>query len=164
MISKLHYKSEKKELPYRPCVGMMILNKDRNMILVGKRIDSKANAWQMPQGGIDAGETPSKAALREMKEELGTNNAVIVSESKQWYSYDVPKVLIPRLWNGNYKGQRQKWFLIQFNGTDDEIDINTENPEFAEWKWIDKDELLDVVISFKYRLYKAILNEFHNFL
>ena len=163
MISRAHYKSEQ-ELPYRPCVGMMILNKDRDMILVGKRIDSKANAWQMPQGGIDTGETPSKAALREMKEELGTNNAVIVSESKQWYSYDVPKALIPRLWNGSYKGQRQKWFLIQFNGSDSEIDINTENPEFAEWKWVPKDELLDVIISFKYRLYKAILNEFQNFL
>ena len=155
---------EEKILPYRPCVGIMILSPDRTRILVGKRVDSKANAWQMPQGGINVGETPSRAALREMKEELGTNNAVIVAESRLWYSYDVPKILIPRLWNGNYRGQKQKWFLLHFMGSDDEININTPNPEFAEWKWMPKDNLLDAVIAFKHRLYKAVLKEFHNFL
>jgi putative (di)nucleoside polyphosphate hydrolase len=155
---------KEKVLPYRPCVGMMILSPDREKILVGKRVDSKANAWQMPQGGINLGETPSKAALREMKEEVGTDNAVIVAESRLWYSYDVPKVLIPRLWNGNYRGQKQKWFLLHFHGSDDEIDIHTSNPEFAEWKWMPKENLLDAVIAFKHRLYKAVLKEFHNFL
>ena len=112
-MSKLETSPKEKVLPYRPCVGMMILNPERTKILVGKRVDSRTNAWQMPQGGINLGETPSKAALREMKEEIGTDNAVIVAESRLWYSYDVPKVLIPRLWNGSYRGQKQKWFLKQ---------------------------------------------------
>jgi putative (di)nucleoside polyphosphate hydrolase len=156
--------SKEKVLPYRPCVGMMILSPNRENILVGKRIDSKGNSWQMPQGGINIGETPSKAALREMKEELGTDNAIIVAESRLWYSYDVPKVLIPRLWNGSYRGQKQKWFLLDYRGSDEEIDIDTLNPEFAEWKWIPKENLLDSVIPFKHRLYRAVLKEFHNFL
>ena len=151
-------------LPYRLCVGMMILNPERNKILVGRRVDTKSNAWQMPQGGINLGETPSRAAIREMKEEVGTDNAAIVAESRSWYSYDVPKVLIPRLWNGSYRGQKQKWFLLHFLGSDDEINIHTLNPEFAEWQWMSKENLIESVIPFKQKLYKAVLREFYNFL
>ena len=112
--SKLNIKKES-ALPFRPGVGMMILNKDKR-VFVGKRIDSKANGWQMPQGGIDIGETPSCAAMREMEEEIGTNKGRILAESKNWYSYRIPEFLIPRLWDGQYCGQKQTWFMIEFLG------------------------------------------------
>ena len=153
-----------KNLPYRPSVGMMIVNQKHNKIFVGKRIDTKQPAWQMPQGGIDLGETPSKAVLREMKEEIGTNNGRIMAESKEWYSYDVPKNIIPRLWGGSFRGQRQKWFLIEFLGNDSEINIATENPEFIEWCWMPKQDLLNSIISFKSKLYQAVIEEFKNLL
>lgn len=152
-------RDEYSSLPFRPGVGMMIINA-QNRIFVGRRVDSKVNGWQMPQGGIDLGETPSAAALREMKEEIGCNNGYIIAESKNWYSYRVPKFLISRLWNGKYCGQRQKWFLIKFLGSDQDINVNTEHPEFDEWKWVSGDELLNEVISFKLKLYKQILHEF----
>lgn len=159
------FKSENKELslPYRPGVGMLIINSE-NKVFVGKRIDSKANGWQMPQGGIDLGETPSSAALREMKEEIGSGNGKILAESKNWYSYRVPDFLIPRLWDGQYCGQKQKWFLIHFLGTDDDINLNTEHPEFNQWKWVDFDELLGDVIPFKHKLYKEVMQEFRQIL
>ncbi len=147
------------ELPYRPSVGMMIIN-DTNKVFVGKRIDTKIPAWQMPQGGIDLGETPSVAALREMLEEIGSNKGDIIAESRYWYSYDVPKILIPKLWDGNFRGQKQKWFLIRFTGTNEDININTSNPEFEEWCWIEFDELLSTIIPFKRKLYKAVVKEF----
>jgi putative (di)nucleoside polyphosphate hydrolase len=146
-------------LPFRPGVGMMIIDRE-NRIFVGKRIDSKANGWQMPQGGIDLGETPSSAALREMKEEIGCNAGYIIAESKNWYSYRVPNYLVPKLWDGQYCGQRQKWFLIRFTGTDNDININTQHPEFQQWKWVNFDELLLDVISFKLKLYKQVVKEF----
>lgn len=146
-------------LPYRLGVGMMILN-SKNQIFVGKRIDAKLQAWQMPQGGIHMGETPSKAAMREMMEEIGSNNGTIVAESKNWYSYDIPKFLIPKLWNGNYRGQKQKWFLINFVGSDSDINIDTNHPEFQEWRWADIDELYDIIIPFKRKLYSAVIEEF----
>lgn len=146
-------------LPYRLGVGMMIIN-ESNQVLVGKRIDAKLQAWQMPQGGIDLGETPSKAAFREMFEELGSNAGEIIAESKYWYSYDIPKFLIPKLWDGNYKGQKQKWFLIKFTGKDEDINLETEHQEFSEWRWVDIDELYDIIIPFKKKLYKAVLDEF----
>lgn len=146
-------------LPFRPGVGMMILNKD-NKIFVGKRINSKTNGWQMPQGGIDLGETPSAAALREMQEEIGSSNGKILAESKNWYSYRIPDFLVPKLWGGKFCGQKQKWFLIQFLGADEEIEITTASPEFEEWKWVAVDELLHGVVPFKILLYQKIIKEF----
>ncbi len=149
----------KQSLPFRPGVGMMIIDKN-NRVFVGKRIDSKVNAWQMPQGGIDLGETPSRAALREMEEEIGSGNAKIIAESKNWYSYRIPKYLVPRLWEGQYCGQKQKWFLIRFLGEDSEIDIQTTVPEFDDWRWVEFDELLENIIPFKHALYQKVINEF----
>jgi putative (di)nucleoside polyphosphate hydrolase len=147
------------ELPYRHGVGMMIINSE-GQIFVGKRVESRFEAWQMPQGGILLGETPSKAAFREMLEELGCNNGEIISETKKWYSYNIPDFLISKLWDGRYKGQKQKWFLIKFTGSNQDININTEHAEFREWRWVDPSELLDIIVPFKKRLYKAILGEF----
>ena len=150
-------------LPFRPGVGMMIVDKNQR-VFVGKRVDSKANGWQMPQGGIDLGETPSAAALREMEEEIGSNKGYIIAESKRWYSYRVPDFLIPKLWDGQYCGQNQKWFLIRFTGTDSDINITTEIPEFEQWKWVDFKELLSDIIPFKLKLYKQIVDEFKELL
>lgn len=150
-------------LPYRLGVGMMIIN-NYNQIFVGKRIDTKIEAWQMPQGGIDLGETPSRAVLREMEEEIGSNSGSIVAESKNWYSYDLPKFLIPKLWNGSYKGQKQKWFLIEFTGSDSDINLQTAHPEFEDWRWVDIDALDSLIIPFKKRLYQAVMLEFKPFL
>jgi len=152
-------KIEASELPFRQGVGMVIVDKN-NRVFVGKRIDSKVNGWQMPQGGIDLGETPSSAALREMEEEIGSNKGKIIAESKRWYSYRVPNFLIPRLWNGKYCGQRQKWFLIRFTGKDSDININTETPEFDQWKWVELDQLLVDIIPFKLKLYQQVIQEF----
>lgn len=149
------------KLPYRPSVGLIILNK-KHEVFVGRRIDSKLEAWQMPQGGIDDGETPTEAALREMKEEIGTNNATIIAESKQWYKYDLPIYLISKLWNGKYRGQRQKWFILNFLGEDSEININYHDAEFTEWKWIKIEELAQITISFKKNLYLSVIEEFRD--
>lgn len=148
-----------KLLPYREGVGMMIVNKDKK-VFVGQRSDTRARAWQMPQGGVDIGETPSSAALREMAEEIGSDKGQIIAESKNWYSYDLPKFLVPKLWNGTYKGQKQKWFLIEFLGQDSEININTEIPEFVKWRWASLEELPHIIVPFKKRLYKAVVEEF----
>lgn len=154
------YKDKKNShLPFRPGVGMVIIDKN-NRVFVGKRIDSKANGWQMPQGGIDLGETPSSAALREMEEEIGSSKGVIIAETKNWYSYRVPDAVIPRLWGGKYCGQRQKWFLIRFTGEDSDINIHTENPEFDRWQWVDFDKLLEDIIPFKLSLYQQVVDEF----
>lgn len=146
-------------LPYRPGVGMMIINKQRK-VFVAKRIDTKMLAWQMPQGGIDIGETPSKAAMREMEEEIGTNKGIILAESRSWYSYDIPKFLIQKLWDGNYRGQRQKWFLIEYLGEDEEINLTTSTPEFTSWKWAEIDKLPEIIIPFKRKLYESVIKEF----
>lgn len=158
-IPKNRNNFENNNLPFRPGVGIMIIN-DKNQVFVGKRIDSRG--WQMPQGGIDLGETPSSAALREMKEEIGCEKGRIIAESKKWYSYNLPKNLIPKLWNGKYCGQKQKWFLIEFTGTDKEIDILTEIPEFDAWQWIDIAELTKMVVPFKRKLYREVLSEFQD--
>ena len=159
----MYNKLEHKDLPFRPGVGMMIINKE-NKIFVGKRLNTKDNAWQMPQGGIDLGETPSVAAIREMKEEIGSDNCKIIAESKNWYSYRIPEFLVPKLWGGQFCGQKQKWFLIRFLGSDEDININTDCPEFEEWKWIDAKDLLQDVIQFKIVLYKRIIEEFSSFI
>lgn len=149
------------KLPYRPSVGIMILN-SKFEVFVGRRVDSKSEAWQMPQGGIDEGETPEIAVMREMKEETGTNNAKIIAKTKLWYKYDLPIYLISRLWNGRYRGQRQKWFLLKFMGQDSEINIHFENAEFTDWKWVKIEELTQIIVPFKKNLYIAVIEEFRD--
>ena len=150
---------------YRPNVGMMIINQKKE-IFVGKRIDHPSNFWQMPQGGIDAQEIPSIAALREMEEEVGIkkNNVDLLTESKDWYYYSIPSDLAKTLWKGKYKGQRQKWFLYKFKGTDKDINIQTEHPEFSDYKWVAKDFLVPNIVPFKKEIYEKLLVEFKDYL
>jgi putative (di)nucleoside polyphosphate hydrolase len=149
------------KLPYRPSVGLMIIN-SKLEVFVGRRVDSKAEAWQMPQGGIDDGETPEEAAMREMKEEIGTNDAEIIATTKLWYKYDLPTYLISKLWNGRYRGQRQKWFLIKFLGQDADININFADVEFTDWKWVKVEELTQIIVPFKKNLYISVIEEFRD--
>ena len=150
---------------YRPNVGMMIINQKKE-IFVGKRIDHPSNFWQMPQGGIDAQEIPSIAALREMDEEVGIkkNKVDLLTESKDWYYYSIPSDLAKTLWKGKYKGQRQKWFLYKFKGTEMDINIHTEHPEFSDYKWVTKDFLVPNIVHFKKEIYKKLLNEFREYI
>ncbi len=142
---------------------MMIID-SLGKVFVAKRIDARIDAWQMPQGGIDPGETPSGAALREMREEIGSSEGKIIAESKFWYSYDIPRALVPKLWNGAFKGQKQKWFLIKFTGMDSDININTGHPEFSDWRWVEISELFDLIVPFKRKLYESVFKEFEPFL
>ena len=147
---------------YRKCVGMMILN-NNNQILVGKRMDHPSGHWQMPQGGIDKNENPDEAVWREMKEEIGTNNATMIKQSKQWINYKIPLETLATLpWGDKYIGQTQKWFVFRFNGNDNEINVGTENPEFSEWKWSNYNLLLENIVPFKRNTYKKILEEFRD--
>ncbi|MCW0181561.1 MAG: RNA pyrophosphohydrolase [Zavarzinia sp.] len=146
-------------LPYRPCVGIMLINPE-GLVFVGQRIDNLVEAWQMPQGGIDEGEDPRTAALREMGEEIGTEKAEFIAESSGWLNYDLPVDLIPRVWKGRYRGQRQKWFAMRFLGTDADINIETSHPEFAAWRWVEHQALPDLIVPFKRDLYREIVAEF----
>ena len=146
-------------LPYRKGVGTMLVNPHGD-VFVARRNDMLSDAWQMPQGGIDEGEDPRDAALRELKEEIGTDAARILAESKDWLSYDLPAELVPKIWGGRYRGQRQKWFLLRFLGTDSDINIHTEDPEFLEWKWAAVESLPDLIVPFKRRLYQDLIAEF----
>lgn len=146
-------------LPYRQGVGVMLLNK-QNHVFVGKRIDTRSEAWQMPQGGIDEGENPSEAAMRELWEETGVKSASILVESADWYYYDLPENLVPNIWGGKYRGQKQKWFVMRFEGAEDEINIQTAHPEFNEWKWQEIEQLPELIVPFKKPLYQALVKEF----
>ena len=143
---------------YRSAVGMMILNTE-NKIFVGQRLDNKEPAWQMPQGGIGPHEDTDQAMLRELEEEIGTRNVEIIVKSKTWYRYDLPLEIAGRLWNGKFKGQKQIWYVLRFRGEDKDINIKTYQPEFRSWKWVDKKELLDLIVPFKKELYARILKE-----
>ena len=147
------------DLPYRPGVGIMLLNA-QNKVFVGKRIDQTSEAWQMPQGGIDAGESPLEAALRELKEETGTDKAAIIAESRDWFTYDLPDELVPIIWKGKFRGQRQKWFAMRFTGTDADINLETDHPEFCAWQWAALDKLSGLIVPFKRELYAAVVKEF----
>ena len=151
------------KLPYRSNVGIMMVN-EKGYVFVGQRLDNNQNAWQMPQGGIDAGEDPETAAYRELLEETGVKKQDIrfVASSSQWLSYDLPEDLIPILWNGKFRGQKQKWFLFKFLGEDGDINIATKHPEFSKWKWISKENLLKEIVPFKKSVYENVLKEFKN--
>lgn len=146
-------------LPYRPCVGIMLVNNQGN-VFVAKRIDMISEAWQMPQGGIDEGEDALPAALREMQEEIGTDKAEVIAQSKEWLAYDLPADLVPKMWGGKYRGQKQKWFLLRFTGSDSDINIHTQHPEFSEWRWADMHTLPDIIVPFKRELYAKLVAEF----
>ena len=147
------------ELPYRRGVGIMLVNPS-GLVFVAKRIDMPSDAWQMPQGGIDADETPQQAAKREMLEEIGTDRADFIAESAGWYTYDLPPELIGVIWGGRYRGQEQKWFVARFTGRDTDVNIATEHPEFLDWKWAEPARLPDLIVPFKRDLYRAIVDEF----
>ena len=149
------------ELPYRPCVGMMVLNAS-GRIFVGKRIDKRVEAWQMPQGGIGENENPRAAALRELQEEIGTKNIEILREHGDWLTYDLPEHLIGLKWNGRYRGQVQKWFAMRFLGSDSEINLKTHHEEFSEWRWVGRSVLLEKIVAFKRPIYEKVLEAFHD--
>ena len=146
---------------YRPNVGILLLNK-HGKLFIARRIDMTAEAWQMPQGGIDEGEDPRKAALRELEEEIGTKKAEIIAESREWIRYDVPAEIAKKLWGGRWRGQRQKWFAMRFTGKDKHIDLDTKHPEFCEWKWIDPEEAPRLIVPFKRPLYEQVIAEFRH--
>ena len=144
---------------YRRCVGMMILNNE-NKVLVGKRIDHPSGFWQMPQGGIDNQENPEEAVWREMLEEVGTNKAKLIYVSKQWINYEIPSETLETLpWGKKYIGQTQKWFVFKFLGQNNDINVDTNNPEFSEWKWANIESIVDNIVPFKRKVYAKILKE-----
>jgi putative (di)nucleoside polyphosphate hydrolase len=144
---------------YRPGVGLMLLNSE-SRVFVAQRLDMPSEAWQMPQGGIDEGEDPREAAMRELEEEVGTAKAEIIAESRNWYLYDLPAELRSVLWGGKFRGQRQKWFALRFLGTDEDINIATEHPEFSRWRWAGIAELPGLIVPFKRHLYEELVAEF----
>ena len=150
------------DLPfYRPAVGIMLVN-PAGLAFIGRRIDMPAGlaAWQMPQGGIDPGESPREAAFRELEEEVGTDKAEILAETQGWLHYDLPTDIASRMWSGRWRGQRQKWFLMRFTGTDADINPATEHPEFDAWEWVEPHRLPELIVPFKRQLYSELLAEF----
>ncbi len=149
------------DLPYRPGVGAMLVNSD-GLVFVGQRIDSSLDAWQMPQGGVDPGEEPDDAVLRELEEETGVAPSLveIVACGVAPYDYDLPADLIKTVWKGKYRGQRQHWYLLRFLGEDTDINIATAHPEFNQWQWVAPEALVDLIVPFKRDLYAAIVAEF----
>ncbi len=144
-----------KDLPLRSGVGIVLLNKE-NKVFVAKRIDNPRNFWQMPQGGVDKGESLLEAAYRELKEETNITKVKLIKEIEGTLTYELPSHLLGKIWKGKYKGQKQKWFLMKFLGSDSDINIKTANPEFIEWKWIDLEKITEVVVDFKLHVYKEL--------
>jgi putative (di)nucleoside polyphosphate hydrolase len=151
------------KLPYRPCAGIMLFNKQGG-VLVGQRLNIYLNAWQLPQGGINDGEEPKAAALRELKEEIGTSNVEIIGEIENWLKYDLPPELLGRLWEGRFQGQTQKWFAMRFLGNDIEINpTGVKNPEFSAWKWSSIEKIQEMAVPFKQAIYGIVVSEFSRF-
>ena len=152
-------------LPYRPCVGVVLIDA-RGLVFAGQRIDSPSPAWQMPQGGIDDGEKPREAAYRELLEETGIPRDLVefVGKTHGWVTYDLPLELLGRVWGGKYRGQKQKWFLFRFKGTDADVQIATEHPEFSSWRWILADEMVQCIVPFKRAVYDAVVRSFRAYL
>ncbi len=154
-----------KKLAYRPCVGIMLVNA-AGLVFVGRRIDNReGDWWQMPQGGIDKGEEPRDAALRELAEEVGARpeHVSLIDIMREPVRYDLPEELMGKLWGGKYRGQEQVWYLARFTGTDADIDLDAHDPpEFCDWKWVEPDQLPDLIVPFKKRVYRAVLEEFRD--
>ncbi|WP_137702443.1 RNA pyrophosphohydrolase [Marimonas lutisalis] len=151
-------------LPYRRNVGVMLVN-EAGHVFVGQRMDSESAAWQMPQGGIDAGEDPRAAALRELQEETGVTPDLVTveAETEGWIPYDLPHEIVPRIWKGRYKGQEQKWFLLRFHGTDEQVRIDADDhQEFSEWRWLAPDEVVAQIVPFKRAVYERVLAAFRD--
>ena len=148
----------KKQLPLRIGVGIILLNNE-NKVFVGKRIDNPKNFWQLPQGGVDENENLLNAAKRELEEETGVKSVKLIKELEGWLEYDLPSNLMGKIWDGKYRGQSQKWFVMKFLGKNDEINVNTRNPEFLDWKWVDISKLPEIAVNFKINLYKKLKNK-----
>jgi len=146
------------KLPLRIGVGVILLN-DKNNVFVGKRIDNPKNSWQMPQGGVDENEDFLQAAKRELEEETGVKSVKLIKEIDGWFKYDLPEYLLGKLWEGKYRGQKQKWFVMKFLGKSSEINVKTKNPEFFEWKWIELSKLPNIAVHFKVDIYSKIKEE-----
>ena len=172
VVGKVADKAKGKDLPYRPCVGVVLVNRE-GLIFAGQRIDGgRASspegklAWQMPQGGIDEGEKPKDAALRELWEETGVTADLVekIAKTEDWLTYDLPDELIGKVWGGKYRGQQQRWFLYRFLGTDDQVRIETDHPEFDRWQWSRADEMLASIVPFKRAVYDQVVKEFRPWL
>lgn len=156
---------EKTDHLYRNGVGIMLINSEKK-IFVGKRIDNNSDAWQMPQGGIDANESEDDAMIRELREETGISSSKVklLAKSQGYYYYNLPYKLQKKFWGGKYLGQRQRWYLAEFLGTDEEVNIVTEHPEFSQWKWVSTIDIVNCIVSFKRPLYEDVIKEFAGFL
>ena len=152
-----------KDLPLRTGVGIVVLN-SKNKVFVGKRKDNPFDKWQMPQGGIDLNEPLIKAMKRELVEETSIKNIKILKEFDQWLEYELPKELVGKIWKGKFRGQKQKWFVVRFLGSDDEINIDTKHPEFIEWQWVDIEKLPELIVLFKKHLYEEITKELKEYI
>ena len=149
-----------RKLPYRKGVGALMLDAE-GRVFVGRRLDTPGEAWQMPQGGIRKGEKPRRAVLRELAEEIGTDKAEIITRSARWLKYDLPPGLAGRVWGGRFRGQKQRWFVLRFTGTDADIDLDgSGHPEFSDWKWLPMEDLPLAIVPFKRRLYEDLVTEF----
>jgi putative (di)nucleoside polyphosphate hydrolase len=160
------------DLPYRPCVGMMLIN-HAGLVFIGRRTSGPehtddTHAWQMPQGGVDPGEDIYKAALRELYEETNVRSVSLLAEAKDWFYYDIPREIVGQAWGGKYRGQKQKWYALRFTGEETEIDIahpagGAHEPEFVEWRWEQMERLPELIVPFKRKVYEQVLAEFRRF-
>ncbi|MBF9051143.1 RNA pyrophosphohydrolase [Roseobacter sp. HKCCD9010] len=148
-------------LPYRPCVGVVLINAD-GLVFAGQRADMETPAWQMPQGGVDKGETPKAAAFRELLEETGVaaNHVTLLGQTADWLPYDLPPEVVPKRWGGKYRGQKQMWYLMRLDAGDEVINLTYKDVEFSQWRWMTGQDLLNVIVPFKQPIYEAVLTEF----
>ena len=154
---------EKNSLPLRVGVGAIVINKEKK-IFVGKRKDHPNNKWQMPQGGVNNGEDLLSALKRELEEETSIKSIKILKELDDWTEYELPNYLLGKIWRGKYRGQKQKWFILKFTGSDNEINLKTGNPEFIEWKWVNPESLPKIIVDFKKKLYEKLLLKIRPFI